>query len=179
MEDNSFENKSNNENVIPNHLDITKLIEEQDKDLDIQRKIREVEKYPHKHPYVLQDEVFYKLLSRDGGKTKSKLIYLPKSMIKAALRSYHDHPTAAHFSLERTYAKMKHKYWWPDMKQSISDYINSCIVCKQYNYSRRKKPGHLHPISPPSGPFQLIGMDYCGPFLVTPRENRYRWYGGV
>ncbi|CAF1013801.1 unnamed protein product [Didymodactylos carnosus] len=94
-------------------------------------------------------------------------------MIQPALRSYHDHPTSAHFSVQRTYAKMKYKYWWPDMQRYIIDYINSCIVCKQHNYSRQKKPGHLHPITPPTGPFQVIGIDYCGPFLTTCKENKY------
>ncbi|CAF1500829.1 unnamed protein product, partial [Rotaria sordida] len=37
----------------------------------------------------------------------------------------------------------------------------------------QKKPGQLRPISPPEGPFTLIGIDYCGPFKRTPRENQY------
>ncbi|CAF4995788.1 unnamed protein product, partial [Rotaria magnacalcarata] len=49
------------------------------------------------------------------------------------------------------------------MKQSIIQYIPSCLPCQQYNISRTKKPGRLQPIPPPEGPFQLIGMDYCGP----------------
>ncbi|CAF0827800.1 unnamed protein product [Didymodactylos carnosus] len=36
-----------------------------------------------------------------------------------------------------------------------------------------KKPGHLYPIPPPQGPFQMIGIDYCGPLMLTSRGNRY------
>ncbi|CAF4618796.1 unnamed protein product [Rotaria magnacalcarata] len=36
-----------------------------------------------------------------------------------------------------------------------------------------KKFGHLRPISPPEGPFLLIGIDFCGPLKRTPRENQY------
>ncbi|CAF4559739.1 unnamed protein product, partial [Rotaria socialis] len=61
----------------------------------------------------------------------------------------------------------------PNMKQSIIQYIQSCLLCQQYNISRTKKPGRLQPIPPPEGPFQLIGMDYCGPFKPTPRGNQY------
>ncbi|CAF4556130.1 unnamed protein product, partial [Rotaria magnacalcarata] len=59
------------------------------------------------------------------------------------------------------------------MKQSIIQYIQSCLLCQQYNISRTKKPGRLQPIPPPEGPFQLIGIDYCGPFKPTPRGNQY------
>ncbi|CAF0849562.1 unnamed protein product [Didymodactylos carnosus] len=159
--------------VIPNHLDITKLVKEQQEDTDIQRKIQAIQQAPHKHPYVLADGILYKLLSRDRAKTKLKLIYLPKSMVQTCLRSYHTHATAAHFSVQRTYAKLKYKYWWPHMQQSVVDYINACVVCKQHNHSRQKKPGLLHPLPPPSGPFQVLGIDYCGPFSTTPTGNKY------
>ncbi|CAF1388359.1 unnamed protein product [Didymodactylos carnosus] len=159
--------------IMPDHFDITKLKEEQQKDPVVQHRFKEVQQEPHKHPYVIQDGILYKLLSRAKGQTKAKLIYLLSSMIHPALRSYHDHPTSAHFSVHRTYAKMKYKYWWPDMQRYIIDYINSCIACKQHNYSRQKTPGHLHPITPLTGPFQVIGIDYCGPFLTTSKENKY------
>ncbi|CAF1073931.1 unnamed protein product [Didymodactylos carnosus] len=154
--------------VLPHHPDITRLIEEQLQDLEIRKKLVEIQKNPTKHPYLLEDSVLYKLQSRDDGKTVSKLIYLPKSMIRPALYSYHDHPLSGHFGSQRTYDKMKYKYWWPNMQQTIVEYIESCMKCKQNNYSRQKKPGHMHLIEPPFGPFQVIGIDFCGSFLRTP-----------
>jgi hypothetical protein len=59
------------------------------------------------------------------------------------------------------------------MKESISQHIQSCLPCQQFNTSRTKKPGHLYPIPTPEGPFQLIGIDYCGPFKITPSGNQY------
>ncbi|CAF4443269.1 unnamed protein product, partial [Didymodactylos carnosus] len=94
-------------------------------------------------------------------------------MIAPALRAYHDHPTAGHFSSKRTYYKMKFQYWWPDMYHSTEDYIKACLPCQQHNHNRKKRPGHLKPIPPPHGPFQVIGIDFCGPFSRTPNENRY------
>jgi hypothetical protein len=32
------------------------------------------------------------------------------------------------------------------MKQSITQYIKSCLPCRQYDVNRVKKPGHLCPI---------------------------------
>ncbi|CAF4557122.1 unnamed protein product [Didymodactylos carnosus] len=59
------------------------------------------------------------------------------------------------------------------MKSIVEDYVKSCTQCQQFNISRQKKPGKLHPIPPPSGPFQLIGTDFTGPFDRTPNDNRY------
>ena len=58
------------------------------------------------------------------------------------------------------------------MKQLITQYIQSCFPCQQYNINRSKKPGQLYSIPVPEGPFQLIDIDYCGPFKETPSGNQ-------
>ncbi|CAF4363728.1 unnamed protein product, partial [Rotaria sordida] len=59
------------------------------------------------------------------------------------------------------------------MKQSIIQHIQSCLPCQQHNISRTKKPGRLNPIPTTEEPFQLIGIDYCGPFKPTSHCNQY------
>ncbi|CAF2741587.1 unnamed protein product [Rotaria sp. Silwood2] len=59
------------------------------------------------------------------------------------------------------------------MKTTIQKYIKACHLCTHYNASRRKKHGHLHPISSPDAPFALIGIHYCGHFKRTPCDNQY------
>jgi transposase InsO family protein len=155
-------------------LDMEQLKIEQGKDSEIQQKITEARKNPVKSSYEFKDGLLYKLMvMREGCNTKTKLIYLPSTMINDLLQVYHNNPLSGHFGVQRTYLKIKNKYWWPNMKRSIARYIQSCLPCQQYNISRSKKPGRLQPISPPEGPFQLIGMDFCGPFKQTPRGNRY------
>ena len=51
--------------------------------------------------------------------------------------------------------------------------IQYCLPCQQHNIVRTKIPGKICPISSPEGPFQLIDIDYCGPFKRTPRGNQY------
>jgi hypothetical protein len=160
--------------IVKNTIDIEQLKIEQGKDSNIQQKITEVMKNPVKSSYEFKDGLLYKLMiMREGCNTKKKLIYLPTSMINDLLQVYHSNSLSGHFGVQRTYLKIKNRYWWPNMKQSITQYIQSCLPCQQYNISRSKKPGHLQPIPPPEGPFQLIGMDYCGPFKQTPRGNQY------
>ena len=57
------------------------------------------------------------------------------------------------------------------MNKEISNYIKSCIRCNQNNAIRRKAPGHLNPIEPPSGVWQLLSMDFHGPIIPTSQRG--------
>jgi hypothetical protein len=158
-----------------NYFDITKLKEEQDNDTRIQQIIKQLESKSHTVSCVIKDNLLYKLITPSrNSKRKLEVIYLPTSMIQTLIKACHDDPmTGAHFSTDRTYYKIKNQYWWPGMKYMIKQHIRSCLLCQQYNISRQKKHGQLRPMAPPEGPFVLIGIDYCGPFKITPRENQY------
>ncbi|CAF1669337.1 unnamed protein product [Rotaria sp. Silwood1] len=123
---------------------------------------------------ITPNGILYKLaLFRSNSATKSKLTYLPSSMINFFLQLYHSDSLSGHFSVQRTYLKIKNKFWWPKMKPSIIQHIQSCLPCQQYNISCTKKPGRLNPIPTLEGSFQLIGIDYCGPFKPIPGGNQY------
>ncbi|CAF0988774.1 unnamed protein product [Rotaria magnacalcarata] len=158
-----------------NLFDLTKLSEEQHNDTTIRNIIENMRTYPNNFSFVLKNNLLHKLITPSRySKRKLEVIYVPSSMLKSLLRACHDDPmTGAHFSLDRTYNRIRYYYWWPDMKSTIKHYIESCLLCKQYNVTRYKRYGHLRPIAPPEGPFLLIGIDYCGPLKRTPRENQY------
>ncbi|CAF1685196.1 unnamed protein product [Rotaria magnacalcarata] len=92
--------------------------------------------------FELKDGILYKLQSRSHDKIKHKLIYVPSSMINSLFVSYHDNPF-------------------------IGDHF--AIL---YNTSRQKRPGSLHPVRPPDGANELLGIDFCGPFPLTPTDNK-------
>ncbi|CAF3349874.1 unnamed protein product [Rotaria sp. Silwood1] len=182
--DNDFDNDSpidtGRTNKIPsnfshNHFDVTKLKDEQDQDPKIQQIIKQLDSKSNNLPFVFKNNILYKLIKpSNNAKRKLEVIYLPSSMVPMLLQACHDDPmTGGHFSTDRIYYKIKNQYWWPEMIYTIKQHIRSCILCQQYNISRQKKPGQLRPISPPEGPLAFIGIDYCGPFKRTPRENQY------
>ena len=95
-------------------------------------------------------------------------------MIKSLLTAMHDDPyQGGHFSTDKMYSKLVSRYWWPHMRDTIQRHVQACIPCQQYNYSRHKKAGHLHPIPPTDIPYSVISMDFCGPFIESPRENKF------
>ena len=158
-----------------NLFDLNKLNEEQHNDPTIHNIIDNIRTSPNNFSFVMKNNLLHKLITPSRySKRKLEVIYLPSSMLKSLLKACHDDPmTGAHFSFDRTYNKIRYYYWWPDMKSTIKHYIESCLLCKQYNVTRNKRYGHLRPIAPPDGPFLLIGIDYCGPLKRTPRENQY------
>jgi hypothetical protein len=152
-------------------FDISLIAEAQQENKLCQEKLSEIKNDQNKGNYVLDNGILYKSVQR--GRFTRKLLYVPPTMIKQLLIAYHDAPWAGHFGFHRTYWKIKDKYWWPDMKTTIKNYIQSCLKCQKFNIDRRKAPGLLHPIEAPCGPFQLIGIDYTGPFPITPDGNKY------
>ena len=135
--------------------------------------IQDILTNPTLHPTLtVQKDILYKLLPTNGN-THKKLVYIPSILVNQIIESYHDHPTAAHFGPNRTYVKLKNRYYWPQMRSSIDRYIESCSPCAQYNIRRTKSPGKLMPIPSPEGVMQVLGMDYWGPTAPTTNNNRY------
>ncbi|CAF1555651.1 unnamed protein product, partial [Didymodactylos carnosus] len=56
---------------------------------------------------------------------------------------------AGHFGVDRTWNNIKNKYYWPNMKTTIEDYIQSCHQCARFNIQRQKPLGLLQSIEPP------------------------------
>jgi hypothetical protein len=152
-------------------FDVSTIAEAQEEDQKCREKMLECDRDSSKCNYVVENGILYRLIKR--GTFTKKLLVIPTAMVDRVLKAYHDSPWAGHFGFRRTYMKLQDRYWWPNMKTSIGNYIQSCIRCQRFNVDRQKPPGLLHPIESPNGPFQLIGIDFSGPFPVTPQGNKY------
>src|ERR1044072_8113327 len=82
----------------------------------------------------------------------------------------HNNPTAAHFSTNIMFNKIRTQYFWPQMYETIHEYVKNCDVCQR----RRTAKDHqvLHPIAIVK-PFYQIGIDYVGPLPITEKKNKY------
>jgi transposase InsO family protein len=124
--------------------------------------------------YVIENDVLYKVVRPPHGFSKTKLICVPSSLQNEVIQCYHDHPTAGHFGVTRTWLKLRTTCFWSGMKRAIHEYIQSCDKCARFNVRRMKPPGHLHPIEYPHGPLELISMDFWGPTPeYSANGNRY------
>ncbi|CAF0825482.1 unnamed protein product [Adineta steineri] len=134
-------------------IDLSRIREEQQHDDLIQEKMKKPDKYS-----IIKDGILFREC-----KNKSKVPFLPKSLIKEVLQAFHDHLSAAHFGRNRTYTNITKRCYWPNMYLDIKNYVRSCDTCARHNIPRNKPPGHLQSIPPPEGIFDLVGLDFWGP----------------
>jgi transposase InsO family protein len=156
-------------------FDYMQIPQQQLTDPLIQQQIGEIQEHPNKYSsFVVEHGILYKLIEVHRNRTKKKIPWVPKSMIKDLLYSSHTHPTSAHYGSDRTYYKLKNTYYWPNMLTDIKLYVKQCLLCARYNIPRHKPPGLLETPEPPSDIFDLIGIDFWGPTReVTNNGNRY------
>jgi hypothetical protein len=152
-------------------FDVTKIGDAQKQDSFYQEQVHKLQQNLVNSSFELTDNILYKIVKY--GITKQKLIYIPSVLVSQVVEVYHGSSWAGHFGFRRTYNNLKDRYWWPNMKETVKNHLQSCLKCQKFNFGRHKAHGFLHPIESPSGPFQMIGIDYSGPFPTTTQGNKY------
>jgi len=47
------------------------------------------------------------------------------------IRNHHDAPIYGHPGINKTYQLTSRRYWWPNMRQDITDYVRGCTDCQR------------------------------------------------
>ena len=102
---------------------------------------------------------------------KSQLV-IPRSLRHEVLLQGHDSPFSGHLGVNKTYAKLRDKYFWPKMYMDIQHYCLSCESCAMKKNPKQRTTAPVLPI-PVHGPWDVVASDCCGPFVQTSRGNRY------
>ncbi|GBG60393.1 hypothetical protein CBR_g4351 [Chara braunii] len=80
------------------------------------------------------------------------------------LGEYHDSRLAGHFGVNRTIARLRQRFRWPDLITDVTRYCDSCEVCRRSKPRNRNPYGELRPMLIPQEPGLSIAMDVPGPF---------------
>jgi len=97
---------------------------------------------------------------------------VPTFLVKDIIKANHDPVYVAHTGTKRTVDLISLSYWWPSMRKSVEEYIRKCDSC-QGRKEEREFVASLGKTEEPSSPFEVTSMDIAGPYLVTPRKNKY------
>ncbi|GBG70166.1 hypothetical protein CBR_g6297 [Chara braunii] len=98
------------------------------------------------------------------------LLVVPQDRILCTrlLGEFHDARLSAHLGVNRTLARLRQRFHWPDVLHDVTRYIELCAVCHR-NKGRSRVPfGELKPLPIPRAPRLSIAMDVTGPF---PRDR--------
>lgn len=112
--------------------------------------------------YLMHDGILYKYTG-DGDEA---LLVIPEHEQADILYDYHDAPTAGHYGIERTLARIMSRYYWTGMRKQITEYIHKCIDCQRYKAANTKPVG-LFQSSASHQRFEIIAIDLFGPLPKT------------
>ena len=98
-----------------------------------------------------------------------RLIPLECDCIKL-FEEVHNGIFSAHLRDAKVHEELSKHYWWPGMRNEISKWCQSCLVCAMC-YSGRTVHPPLTPI-PVEGPFHRVGVDVIQ-FTTSHVGNRY------
>jgi transposase InsO family protein len=98
-------------------------------------------------------------------------LVIPETMVRDALIMSHE-GFAGHLGINKTFARVNSKFYWPTMTRDTKNFVESCETC-----SGRKSPtgmrATLGTMNRATKPFETISMDFLGPLPTTINGNTY------
>ena len=128
--------------------------------------------------YVIIDALLYRRCLLNGKPQLDNLVMqlcLPKVMVPRVLREMHDEPYSGHLSTHKTWSKIFNRYYWKRMREDITHYCESCLVCAKRKVPRRT--AGVPTLSPQLdwmeqyGPMECIAIDIIGPITTSNRAS--------
>ena len=150
-----------------------------------------IKQRPRRLPYAYRDEAdqqiqemlrhYDKLFIRDGilvraiGQRKSYpnyVIVLAQSLITTCVKAMHDSPFAGHMGVARTEERIRQRFYWPGIHNSVQTFIHNCHACAQRKIATHNNKAPTQHIEV-GEPFTFWAIDYMGPLPETARGNRH------
>lgn len=79
------------------------------------------------------------------------------------LNKYHnDKLFGGHCGQKRLYAKIRSKFYWPNMTRDVAKFVNNCHICKLTKPNKKTKE-ELRLTETPQKPFDIVQIDTIGP----------------
>ena len=130
--------------------------------------------YTIDHYYLDPDGILCHILVPGGKRLptpKSQLV-VPASLRHEVLINAHDLPTGGHLGVNKTYSKLRDRYFWPKMYMDVQHWCLTCEHCAMKKSPKQRRTAPLIPI-PVEAPFEKVSCDISGPWPVTHKDNRY------
>ena len=101
-------------------------------------------------------------------------IVAPTAYRRQVLSLAHDHNWAGHLGVTKTYARILKYFFWPGLKQDVSQYCRTCLTCQMTGKPNQTIPAApLCPIPAVGEPFERVIIDCVGPLPRTKSGNQY------
>ncbi|WP_253302428.1 reverse transcriptase domain-containing protein [Wolbachia endosymbiont of Psylliodes chrysocephala] len=112
--------------------------------------------------YKCFNEVYLKHFSEKGPKlikcTKLVNTVTDKEDQILLIKNHHESKTN-HRGISETIERLKKNYYWIGIKDSVTNFINSCDICQKTKYARKNPYSPLMITETASKPFQIVHVD--------------------
>jgi len=106
--------------------------------------------------YEIEDGLLF--LRARGAQDRRLFVPDAQDLRQQVLSTSHDSLVAGHGGFLKTMARIRPTWYWPQMKQTVFNYVASCVVCaRAKSLAQTKGPGHSLPV--PTAPFEEISID--------------------
>ncbi len=123
--------------------------------------------------FLAEDDLLYHLPEKKSHRAElTPQFCVPRKFIPTLLQNTHDSVVGGHLGLTKTYEKVHFNYFWKNMYKDVMDYVRSCDVCQRHKQKRPFKE-NLQRFTPVNRPWELLGLDICGPFPETLEGHKY------
>jgi hypothetical protein len=94
-------------------------------------------------------------------------------LMRGVISLFHDHIAAGHPGIAKTTQNIAQYYWWPGMRDHITQYIKGCATCQMHKVNTNPTKPPLYPITPTPDalPFQTIALDFITKLPVSEGYN--------
>ncbi|XP_023806908.1 uncharacterized protein LOC105356774 isoform X2 [Oryzias latipes] len=90
----------------------------------------------------------------------TECIYVPDNLRAKVIQWFHSSRMFCHPGQRRTFAIIRQRFWWPNMRKDITEYVSACTECAQVKASTSPLAGLLQPLSVPGRPWSHISLDF-------------------
>ncbi|KAJ8038848.1 hypothetical protein HOLleu_16398 [Holothuria leucospilota] len=110
--------------------------------------------------YILCNGILFRLFFHDKDEEFTLQLAIPESLSETIISRYHDNLLCNHQGVVRTYVTVRRNFYMPNMFDTISKYVKSCLRCQQF----RDKPDSLRPyhmrVPDTYRPFDRVSLDF-------------------
>ena len=104
--------------------------------------------------------------SRHYFPTNPRLV-IPLEHRASIIAIYHSSPFGGHLGIRRTFHKLSSLYYWNQMFDDTTAFINGCHTCQTEKARLRDPVYAAMRMEDPTSPFQVISTDYIGPLTQS------------
>ncbi|KAI3773906.1 hypothetical protein L1987_48445 [Smallanthus sonchifolius] len=112
-----------------------------------------------------------------GVRTRFGRMWIPKigELRAKILDEGHKSRYSIHPGTNKMYQDLKKEYWWPGMKNDVTEYVSKCLTCSLVKAEHQKPCGKIQPLPIPEWKWEEITMDFITKLPRTAKGNDTIW----